>query len=112
MIEGSPMLSHEALYVLKQKRSRHLGGQRGDDVLNDEPTSRRVVHPQARTHGGEGLARKTRNIKVMVWKLFRAPTGNVLEKLAGPGVTCVTKANDTATKRINFASGDHLVPAG
>jgi hypothetical protein len=35
MIEGSPMLSHKALDVLKQKRSRHLGGQRGDDVLND-----------------------------------------------------------------------------
>ena len=57
------------------------------------------------------MARKARNIKVMVWKLFRAPPGNVLEKLAGPGVTCVTKANDTATERINFASGDHLVPA-
>ena len=58
---------------------------------------------------GEGLARKTRNIKVMVWKLFRAPLGNVLEKLAGPGVACMTQVDDTATKRINFAS---LVLAG
>ena len=105
------MLSHDALHVLKQKRSRQLGGQRRDDVLNDKPASRRVVHPLARTHRGERLARETSNIEVVVWKLLGAPPGNVLEELAWPGVALVTKANDTAAMRINFTTCNHLVLA-
>jgi hypothetical protein len=53
-------------------------------VLNDKPTSQRVVQHLARTHRGKGLARETNNIEVMVWKLLGAPPGNVLDKLAVP----------------------------
>jgi hypothetical protein len=47
----------------------------------------------------------------MVWKLFGAPPGNVLEKLAGPSVALVAKADDTAAMRINFTTCNHLVAA-
>jgi hypothetical protein len=67
------------------------------------------MHPLARTHCREGLARKTSNVEVMIWKLFRPPPGNVLEKLARPSGPRVTKANDMAAVLVDLAGRSHLV---
>jgi hypothetical protein len=110
-LERCIVLRDQAFDVLQKKCTRTFYGQRGDDVVDDQPAASGITHSLSNSHRRERLARKTSNINIMVWEFMGWPNADVLEQLFGSGGPCVTQANHTAADGINLACRCHIIPA-
>jgi hypothetical protein len=111
LLERCIVLRDQAFDVLQKKCTRAFYGQRGDDVVDDQPAASGITHSLSNSHRRERLARKTSNIKIMVWEFLGWPNADVLEQFFGSGGPCVTQANHTAADGINLACRCHLILA-
>ena len=80
-------------------------------AIDDQPAALGSTHPVPSAHRRERLARKTSNIKIMVWEPPWWPTAYVPEHLFGSGGPRVAQANHAAAEGVNFARGRHLTLA-
>jgi hypothetical protein len=58
ILERRIVLRDPAFYVLQQKCMRAFCGQRGDDVVDDQPAASGITHSLSNSHRRERLARK------------------------------------------------------
>ena len=75
ILESCPALRGQAFDVLQKERPWAFCGQRGDNVIDDQPTALGIAHPLSSAHRRERLARKTSNIQAMVWELATVADG-------------------------------------
>jgi hypothetical protein len=79
-LERCLVLRDQAFGVLQKKCTRAFYGQRGDDVVDDQPAASGITHSLSNSHRRERLARTTSNIKVMVREFLGWPSADVLEQ--------------------------------
>ena len=82
-LERCIVLRDQAFDILQKKCTRAFCGQRGDDVVDDQPAASGITHSLSNSHRRERLARKTSNIKIMVWGFLGWPNADVLEQFLG-----------------------------
>jgi hypothetical protein len=62
ILERCIVLRDQAFDVLQKKCTRAFYGQRGDDVVDDQPAASGITHSLSNSHRRERLARKPSNI--------------------------------------------------
>ena len=64
-----PVLCDQAFDVLQKECPWAFGGQRGANVIDDQPAALGITRPLPSAHLRERWARKTSNMQIMVWEL-------------------------------------------
>jgi len=109
----APMFPDKTTHILQDEGSWTLRTQRSNNVIDDEPPALTIVNTLPFAHAGEWLARKPRDIQVVLRQSFGIAFGDVLEDHMFGAPFCriwlphtATRAHRAAALSVTFTGED------
>jgi hypothetical protein len=94
----APMFPDKTTHILQDEGSWTLRTQRSNNVIDDDPPALTIVNTLPFAHAGEWLARKPRDIQVVLRQSFGIAFGDVLEDQMFGAPLCRIWLPHTATR--------------